>query len=56
MSTHPHQAGVTRILKGCVCYIFARLFLSLNKSLCQIRKNVCYFTSKALFALKKTKF
>ena len=31
-------------------------FLSLNKSTCQCRKNVFYFTSKALFVLKKIKF
>ena len=42
--------------KGCVCYIFASLFLSLNESTCQTRKNVFYFTSKALFVLKKIKF
>ena len=43
-------------LKGCVCYIFAGLFLSLKESTCQTRKNVFYFTSKALFVLKKIKF
>ena len=31
-------------------------FLSLNKSTCQTRKNAFYFTSKALFVLKKIKF
>ena len=31
-------------------------FLSLNKSTCQTRKNVFYFTSKALFVLEKIKF
>ena len=31
-------------------------FLSLNESTCQTRKNVFYFTSKALFILKKIKF
>ena len=31
-------------------------FLSLNESTCQTRKNVFYFTSKALFVLKKIKF
>ena len=30
--------------------------LSLNESTCQTRKNVFYFTSKALFILKKIKF
>ena len=31
-------------------------FLSLNGSSCQTRKNVFYFTSKALFVLEKIKF
>ena len=31
-------------------------FLSLKKSTCQTRKNVFYFTSKALFVLQKIKF
>ena len=42
--------------KCCVPYILVSLFLSLNKSTCQTRKNVFCFTSKALFVLKKTKF
>ena len=44
------------LLKGCVCYIFASLIFSLNKSPCQTRKNAFYFASKALFVLKKIKF
>ena len=44
------------LIKGCVCYIFACLFLSLNESICQTRKNTFYFTWKALFVLKKIKF
>ena len=43
-------------LKGCVRHIFASLFLSLNKSTCQIRKNIFYFTLKALFVFAKMKF
>ena len=43
-------------LKGCVCYIYTCLFSSLNESPCQTRKNVFYFTSKALFGLEKIKF
>ena len=31
-------------------------FLSLNESTCQTRKNVFYFTSKALSVLEKIKF
>ena len=31
-------------------------FLSLNESICQTKKNVFYFTSKALFVLEKIKF
>ena len=43
-------------LKSCVRYIFASLFLGLNESTCQIKKNVFYFTSKHLFVLGKMKF
>ena len=32
-------------LKGCVCYIFASLFLSPNKSICLTMKSVFHFTS-----------
>ena len=46
----------SRNLKGCVRYIFASLFLVLNGSTCQIKKNVFYFTSKPLFVLEKIKF
>ena len=35
-------------LKGCVRYILAGLFLSLKESICETRKNVFHFTSKAL--------
>ena len=42
-------------LKVCVCYIFPSLFLSLSERTCQTRKNVFYFTSKALFVLEKIK-
>ena len=31
-------------------------FISLNESTCQTRKNIFYFTSKALFVLEKIKF
>ena len=41
--------------KGCVCYIFASLLLSLEKNFFETRKNVFYFTPKALFILKKIK-
>ena len=44
------------VFKGCVHYIFASLFLSLKESTCQTRKNIFYFTSKALFVLEKIKF
>ena len=43
-------------LKGCARYIFASLFLGLNESTCQIKKNVFYFTSKPHFVLEKIKF
>ena len=42
-----------RYLKGCVRYIFASLFLSIKESFREIRKNVFYFTSKALLVLEK---
>ena len=42
--------------KGCACYILASLFfLSLKESFCKTRKNVFYFTSKALCVLEKIK-
>ena len=47
------QVSIKGRLKGCVHYIFARLFLSINESPCQTRKNVFYFTSKALFVSRK---
>ena len=43
-------------LKGCVLYIFASLFLGLNETIHQMKKNIFYFTSKPLFALEKIKF
>ena len=42
--------------KVCVRYVFASLFSSVNGSTCQTKKNVFYFTSKALFVLEKIKF
>ena len=55
------SCDVTRILdtcyfeyfKGCARYIFASLFPGLNKSTCQIQKNVFYFTSKPLSVVEK---
>ena len=35
---------------------FANLFLGLNESICQVKKNVFYFTSKPLFVLRKSNF
>ena len=43
-------------VKGCVCYSFASFFWNPNESTCENRKNGFYFTSKALFVLKKIKF
>ena len=51
-----HQKTFFCNIKGCVRYIFASLFLSLNKSTCQTRENVFYFTWKALFFLEKSNF
>ena len=42
-------------IKGCVRYIFASLFLSLNESTSQTRKNIFYITSRALFILDQIK-
>ena len=42
-------------IKGCACYIFASLFLSKKESFYEIRRNVFYMTSKALFVLEKIK-
>ena len=42
-------------LKGSVRYIFATLFLGLKESVCETRKNIFYFTQKALFVLEKIK-
>ena len=55
---NPGKVFNKKIMKviGCVRYIFASFFSFLNGSTCQIRKNVFYFTSKALSVLEKTKF
>ena len=39
-------------IKGCVRYIFASLFYSLNEDICQTTKNVSYFTSNTLFVFE----
>ena len=56
-SCHIHilAAFVMIKIKSCVPFIFASLLLILNESTCQTRKNVFYFTSKALFVLEKIK-
>ena len=51
-----HITLTKRELAGCVHYIFASLFLSLNESTDETGENVFYFTSKALFILVKIKF
>ena len=51
------RKGVIINLLKVVSAIFVLVyFLSLNESTCQTRKNVFYFTSKALFVLEKIKF
>ena len=50
------NGGKVCLPKGCVRYIFACLFLGLNESTCQMKKNVSYFISKPLFVLEKIKF
>ena len=41
--------NILKLIKGCVRYIFASLFLSLNESTWQTEKNVFYFTFKSFF-------
>ena len=43
-------------LQGCVRYIFASFLLGVNKTTCQIKKNVFYFTTKPPFVFDKIKF
>ena len=43
-------------LKGCLCCIFASLFLSLKKSTGEKKKNVFYFTSKPFSFSRKSSF
>ena len=51
------RKGVIINLLKVVSAIFVLVyFLSLNESTCQTRKNVFYFTSRALFVLEKIKF
>ena len=52
---HSMQGG-TASLKVLSATFVQVYFLSLNKSTCQTRKNVFYFTSKALFVREKIKF
>ena len=46
----------SKLIVPCLMLICASLFLSLNKSTCQTRKNVFYFTWKALFVREKINF
>ena len=43
-------------VKGCIRYIFSSLFLKAKESACETRKNLFYYTSKALFILEIIKF
>ena len=43
-------------LKSCIYYILLVCFLSWKESSCETRKNVFYFTSKALFLFGNIKF
>ena len=54
--TGTHIHGLSVYVKGCVCYIFANLFCISKRGTCETRKNVFYFTSKALFVLEIIKF
>ena len=44
------------LLRSCVCYIFTSFSVYLKESICETRKNVFYFTSKALFILEIINF
>ena len=44
------------IFEGCVHYTLLICFVCLKESTCETKKNVFYFTSKALFVLDITKF
>ena len=49
-------SSVVPVSKGCVCYIVLVCFVCLKESTCETKKNVFYFTSKALFVLEIIKF
>ena len=51
--SYPHRVRVTVSVKGCVRCIFGSLFLGLNESTSQMKKNVFCFTSKTYFVLEK---
>ena len=42
--------------KDCIRHFFASLFCKSNEETCEARKNVFYFTSKALFIYEIIKF
>ena len=44
------------LVKGCVRYVFASLFLSLKQSTRETRKNVFYFTLKLFLFRRKSNF
>ena len=48
--------GIKTPLKVLSATFMLVCFLSLNERTCQTRKNVFYFTSKALFVFEKIKF
>ena len=47
---------IVNCFKDCVRYVFLVCFVSLKQGTCETRKNVLYFTSKALFVLEIIKF
>ena len=54
--TDNHSSESIKTLKVVSATFVLVCFLSLNESTCQTRKNVIYFTSKALFVLEKIEF
>ena len=47
-----HYNGSFLFFKGCICYFFASLFLDLNESTCQVKKNV-FISLQNLFSFSR---
>ena len=49
---NPKRKKKPPLIKGCVCYIFASLFLSIKESFCEIKKNV-FASLQKLFSFSR---